>query len=116
MFPSKWLGMGNQELLSYFKGYHAIRARHSYGPQGHRGIGVLIFESRPSGYFAAESLHNEFVKQGLDKEAWASGRPLYIDGLRQLFGALATKEDMVEFNKHYQGYLPLNYFFVVPYS
>ncbi|KAJ6364900.1 hypothetical protein OIU76_029806 [Salix suchowensis] len=26
----KWLGMGNQELLNYFSGYAAVKARHSY--------------------------------------------------------------------------------------
>ena len=42
--------MGNQELLDYFGEYAATKARHSYGPAGHRGISVLIFESSAVGY------------------------------------------------------------------
>ena len=41
----QWIGLGNQELLDYFSTYDAVRARHSYGPQGHRGMSVLIFEA-----------------------------------------------------------------------
>ncbi|KAG2316736.1 hypothetical protein Bca52824_019858 [Brassica carinata] len=52
----KWLGMGNPELLEYFNEYPAIGAHHSYGPQGHHGISVLIFESSTTGYFEAEGL------------------------------------------------------------
>ncbi|XP_009776986.1 protein SUPPRESSOR OF GENE SILENCING 3-like [Nicotiana tabacum] len=40
----KWIGMGNQELHDYFSSYAAVKAtRSSYGPQGHRGVSVLIF-------------------------------------------------------------------------
>ncbi|KAK4381524.1 protein SUPPRESSOR OFSILENCING 3 [Sesamum angolense] len=46
----KWIGMGNQELLDYFNAYAAVKARHSYGPQGHRGMSVLIFEASAVGY------------------------------------------------------------------
>ncbi|KAL8235173.1 hypothetical protein R6Q59_021273 [Mikania micrantha] len=41
----KWVGMGNPELLDYFSSYEAVKARHSYGPKGHMGMSVLIFES-----------------------------------------------------------------------
>ncbi|KAI3711850.1 hypothetical protein L1987_70399 [Smallanthus sonchifolius] len=40
----KWVGMGNQELLDYFGSYEAVRARHSYGPRGHKGKSKLKFE------------------------------------------------------------------------
>ncbi|KAK4786163.1 hypothetical protein SAY86_002852 [Trapa natans] len=39
----KWIGMGNAELLDYFNSYKPVKARHSYGPQGHRGTSILIF-------------------------------------------------------------------------
>ncbi|KAJ6396135.1 hypothetical protein OIU77_021213 [Salix suchowensis] len=35
----KWLGMGNQELLNYFSGYAAVKARHSYEMLG---IDVMV--------------------------------------------------------------------------
>lgn len=96
--------MGNQELLDYFSTYAAVRARHSYGPQGHRGMSVLIFEASATGYLEAERLHKHFAEQGTDRNAWF-GRPnlFYPGGKRQLFGYLATKEDMEVFNRHCQG-------------
>lgn len=48
--------MGNQELLDYFGSYEAARARHSYGPKGHRGMSVLIFEASTVGYTEVEWL------------------------------------------------------------
>ncbi|KAH1077007.1 hypothetical protein GYH30_052488 [Glycine max] len=62
--------MGNQELLDYFSIYDAMRARHSYGPQGHRGMSVLIFEASAIGYLEVERLHKHFVEQGTDKDSW----------------------------------------------
>ncbi|KAG9457067.1 hypothetical protein H6P81_001575 [Aristolochia fimbriata] len=100
----KWIGMGNQELLDCFGSYHAVRARHSYGPQGHRGISVLIFESSAVGYHEAERLHKQFQEQGRDRDAWES-RPVlfYPGGKRQLYGYLGRKEDLDYFNQHSQG-------------
>lgn len=96
--------MGNQELLDYFSGYAAVRARHSYGPQGHRGMSVLIFESSGVGYMEAERLHKHFVDQGTDRNAWdRRGALFYPGGRRQLYGFMAMKEDMESFNRHSQG-------------
>ena len=45
--------MGNQELMDYFKLYNPMRARHAYGPKGHRGLSFLLFEASPAGYHDA---------------------------------------------------------------
>ncbi|CAJ1974736.1 unnamed protein product [Sphenostylis stenocarpa] len=106
----KWIGMGNQELLDYFSAYAAAKARHSYGPQGHRGMSVLIFEASASGYLEAERLHKHFVEQGTDKDSWFNRPTLYLPGgNRQLYGYMATKEDLDFFNRHSQGKSRLKY-------
>ncbi|XP_027332836.1 protein SUPPRESSOR OF GENE SILENCING 3 [Abrus precatorius] len=106
----KWIGMGNQELLDYFSTYAAVKARHSYGPQGHRGMSVLIFEASAGGYLEAERLDKHFAEQGTDKDAWFNRRILYLPGgNRQLYGYMATKEDLDFFNKHCQGKSRLKY-------
>ncbi|KAK8530080.1 hypothetical protein V6N13_102958 [Hibiscus sabdariffa] len=100
----KWTGMGNQELLNYFSSYAAVKARHSYGPQGHRGMSVLIFESSAAGYLEAARLHKHFKEQGRDRDAWDSSRvPFCPGGKRQLYGYIAIKEDLDVFNRHSQG-------------
>ncbi|CAB4278631.1 unnamed protein product [Prunus armeniaca] len=100
----KWIGMGNQELLEYFSTYAAVRARHSYGPQGHRGISILIFEASARGYLEAERLHKHFTEQGTDRDAWDRRRVLFHSGgKRQLYGYMAVKEDLDIFNQHSQG-------------
>ncbi|KAH0470072.1 hypothetical protein IEQ34_001630 [Dendrobium chrysotoxum] len=97
----KWKGMGNQELLEYFNTYEAVKARHSYGPNGHRGMSVLIFEASALGYFEAERLHRQFRGEGRDRDAWEKRPTLfYPGGKRQLYGFLASKEDLIIFNQH----------------
>ncbi|XP_014505554.1 protein SUPPRESSOR OF GENE SILENCING 3 [Vigna radiata var. radiata] len=107
----KWLGMGNQELLNYFSTYDAVKARHSYGPHGHRGLSVLIFEASAIGYLEAERLHKDFAEQGTDRNAWFSHhRRLFLPGgRRQLYGYMAVKEDLDIFNRHCQGKSRLKY-------
>nr|XP_043624595.1 protein SUPPRESSOR OF GENE SILENCING 3-like [Erigeron canadensis] len=106
----KWLGMGNKELLDYFGSYEAVRARHSYGPRGHRGMSVLIFESSAVGYTEAERLSKHFEHQGTDRDAWDHRRTLfYPGGKRQLYGFMATKRDMDLFNQHSQGKTKLKF-------
>ncbi|KAF5469669.1 hypothetical protein F2P56_013724 [Juglans regia] len=108
----KWVGMGNQELLDYFSSYAAIKARHSYGPQGHRGMSVLIFEASARGYLEAERLHKHFAEQGTDRDAWEHRRTrvlFYQGGKRQLYGYMAVKEDLDTFNYHSQGKSKLKY-------
>lgn len=100
----QWLGMGNSELLDYFKSFAAVRARHSYGPQGHRGMSVLIFEASAVGYVEAERLSKHFVAQGTDRDAWDRRRvTFYPGGQRQLYGYMAEKGDLDIFNQHSQG-------------
>jgi len=97
--------MGNQELLDYLGEYAATKARHAYGPSGHRGMSVLIFESSAVSYMEAEHLHRHFVNQGKDRNAWQLNNKVRFvpAGKRLLFGFLASKEDMEEFNKHCHG-------------
>ncbi|KAM0940209.1 hypothetical protein DsansV1_C19g0161471 [Dioscorea sansibarensis] len=107
---NKWIGMGNQELVDYFPSYAAVRARHSYGPHGHRGMSVLIFEASAVGYMEAERLHKHFAEQGTDRDAWERRRVLfYPGGKRLLYGYLALKEDMEVFNQHCHGKTRLKY-------
>ncbi|KAL2246489.1 protein SUPPRESSOR OF GENE SILENCING 3 [Sesamum indicum] len=106
----KWIGMGNQELLDYFNAYSAVKARHSYGPQGHRGMSVLIFEASAVGYAEAERLSKHFEDTCRDRLAWERNRVLfYPGGKRQLYGYMAEKQDMDNFNQHSQGKSKLKY-------
>ncbi|XP_045817482.1 protein SUPPRESSOR OF GENE SILENCING 3-like [Trifolium pratense] len=99
-----WTGMGNQELLDCFSDYAALKARHSYGPRGHRGMSVLIFEVSTAGYLEAVRLHKHFKEQGRDRQAWDHCKnPFVPGGKRQLYGYLATREDLDIFNKHSGG-------------
>ncbi|KAJ7957136.1 suppressor of gene silencing protein [Quillaja saponaria] len=105
-----WIGMGNQELLDYFSSYAAVKAQHSYGPKGHRGCSVLIFEPSASGYLEAERLHKHFTEQGTDRAAWCLRPKLFLlGGKRQLHGYMAVNADMVYFNQHSQGKSRLKY-------
>jgi len=104
--------MGNQELLDHFNSYAALKARHSYGPQGHRGMSVLIFESSAAGYLEASRLHKHFIDQGRGRDAWDGNRVSFCTGgKRQLYGYMALKEDLDIFNQHCQG--PLSLFLCV---
>lgn len=102
----KWIGMGNQELLDYFKDYAAVKARHSYGPQGHRGMSILIFESSANGYLEAELLHKHFIDEGTHRDAWDNRHRRVLfnpGGKRQLYGFMVQKRDLDLFNQHCQG-------------
>ncbi|XP_042494172.1 protein SUPPRESSOR OF GENE SILENCING 3-like [Macadamia integrifolia] len=100
----RWIGMGNQELLDYFSSYAAVKARHSYGPQGHRGMSLLIFESSAVGYVEAERLDDHFLKEGTHRDDWDRRRVLFsAGGKRQLYGFMACKQDLDLFNQHSYG-------------
>ncbi|XP_073283272.1 protein SUPPRESSOR OF GENE SILENCING 3 [Primulina huaijiensis] len=106
----KWIGMGNQELLDYFSSYSALKARHSYGPQGHRGMSLLIFETSAVGYTEAERLAKHFEDNHKDRLAWEKNRvPFYPGGKRQLYGYIALEQDMDNFNQHARGKSKLKY-------
>lgn len=107
----KWIGMGNQELLDYFSAYtKAVKARHSYGPKGHRGMSILIFESTAVGYLEAEHLDKHFNEQSTGRYAWEHNKILFkAGGQRQLYGYMAHKDDMEIFNKHCQGKAKLKF-------
>ncbi|XP_050123008.1 protein SUPPRESSOR OF GENE SILENCING 3-like isoform X1 [Malus sylvestris] len=97
----KWIGMGTEELLDLFDDYHASKARHSYGPQGHCGMSMLIFEASAMGHFEGERLHRHFAEQGFGRDAWERNPVLFRPGLiRQLYGFLPTKRDLDTFNQH----------------
>ncbi|XP_020519096.1 protein SUPPRESSOR OF GENE SILENCING 3 homolog isoform X1 [Amborella trichopoda] len=96
-----WTGMGNPELVEYFKAYEPAKARHSYGSQGHRGLSVLLFDASAIGYLKAECLHKHFMEEGRDRDTWDRRRVLFHPGgKRVLYGYLATKEDMDSFNRY----------------
>ncbi|GAA0186009.1 hypothetical protein LIER_33297 [Lithospermum erythrorhizon] len=100
----KWIGMGNQELLDYFSPYEPLKARHSYGPQGHRGMSVLMFESSVVGYHNADRLSKDFKESGKGKDAWDRVHFAFLPGgKRQLFGFIAERKDLESFNQHCQG-------------
>ncbi|XVF25314.1 hypothetical protein REPUB_Repub13aG0202700 [Reevesia pubescens] len=106
----KCVGMGSQELLQHFSSYPALKAQHSYGPEGHRGLSVLIFESSAFGYLEAEHLHKSFIEQGLDRFAWNSCSDVVLPGgERQLYGFMAVKGDLDIFNQHCQGKSKIKY-------
>ncbi|XP_022777245.1 protein SUPPRESSOR OF GENE SILENCING 3-like, partial [Durio zibethinus] len=106
----KNVGMGSRELLEHFSSYPALKAQHSYGHQGHRGLSVLIFESSAVGYLEAERLHKNFVEQGLDRSAWNScANEVLPGGERQLYGFMAVKEDLDIFNQQCQGKSKIKY-------
>nr|GME18682.1 protein SUPPRESSOR OF GENE SILENCING 3-like [Ipomoea batatas] len=100
----KWIGMGNQELLDYFSFYDAVKARHSYGPKGHRGMSILIFDASPVGYLEAERLSKHFTDDARDRDAWERNPiTFFAGGKRQLYGYMAEKRDIDDFNRHSQG-------------
>ncbi|KAJ3675709.1 hypothetical protein LUZ60_004751 [Juncus effusus] len=104
----KVIGMGNQELLDCFRMYAAKKARHSYGPEGHRGMSMLIFDSNAAGYLEAERLHKHFESEGTHRDAWDRNPRLFLSGgKRPLYGFLAGKEDLDVFNQHCQGKMRL---------
>lgn len=106
----KWLGMGNQELLEYFSSYSPLKARHSYGPQGHRGMSILIFEASAVGYTEAERLAKHFEDNHKDRLAWEKSRVMFNPGgKRQLYGYIAEEQDMDNFNYHSRGKSRLKY-------
>ncbi|GAV83681.1 LOW QUALITY PROTEIN: XS domain-containing protein [Cephalotus follicularis] len=97
---NKWTGMGNQELLTYFSSYSPLKVLHSYGPEGHRGASILIFESSAKGFLEAECLHKHFAEEGFGRSAW-NHSPVYFlpSGERQLYGYLAVEQDLHIFNQ-----------------
>ncbi|CAM6125233.1 unnamed protein product [Calypogeia fissa] len=101
----KWIGMGNKELLDLFKTHNPVKARHAYGPQGHRGISILIFADSPTGYYSAQRLETQFIEARRGKDNWdASGKLLFQPGGdRILYGYMATADDLEMFNKHSKG-------------
>ncbi|KAL3700438.1 hypothetical protein R1sor_018460 [Riccia sorocarpa] len=101
----KWLGMGNKELLDLFKTHNPVKARHSYGPQGHRGISILIFSESPTGYYDAQRLDKHFKDVRRGRDNWNTyGKPVFQPGGdRILYGYIATPDDLEVFNKHSRG-------------
>lgn len=101
--------MGNAELLEYFSAFEAVSSKHSYGPQGHRGMSLLIFESSAIGFIEADQLSKHLEDEGIGKEAWARCQHSFIPGgQRQLYGYMAEKKDMDIFNQHSHGHYLLS--------
>lgn len=97
--------MGNKELLDMFQEYNPLKARHAYGPQGHRGMSLVIFADSPAGYYSAERLVKNFKDALKGKQQWdqPSKSIFHPGGDRILYGYMATAEDLEIFNKHSSG-------------
>jgi len=95
-------GMGNKELLEAFKAYKPTKAKQAYGPKGHRGRSLLIFEESAVGYLEADRLQKDFLKEGRGRADWdRRGTLIHPTGAKRvLYGYMANKEDMENFNKH----------------
>ena len=105
--------MGTQELLEYFESYEAVKARNSFGPEGHMGMSVLIFDTSAVGFLEAERLSKHFELQGVDRDAWTRHPSLFHpDGKRQLYGFMATEQDLDIFNQHSPGMYYVLVFFL----
>ncbi|KAM3340412.1 hypothetical protein P3S68_030282 [Capsicum galapagoense] len=80
------------------------KARHSYGPQGHRGMSLLIFEAYAVGYIEAERLSEHFSEMGRDRDAWECHPVRFCPvGKLLLYGYMADKRDIDNFNQHSTG-------------
>lgn len=98
--------MGNEELRSCFKSDKVMKVRHSYGPQGHRGMSMLIFEASAVGFIEAERLSKNFEEQRRDRDAWNRYPMKFLPGgKRQLYGYMADKRDLELFDRHSPGNL-----------
>ncbi|KAG0619745.1 hypothetical protein M758_4G161800 [Ceratodon purpureus] len=104
---SKWIGMGNQELIAYFKSYNPMKARHAYGPKGHRGMSLLLFEHSPAGYHDALRLGKHFTGARRSRTNWDDpGKQIFEPGgagTRIPYGYMANKSDIEDFNRHCKG-------------
>ncbi|CAI7754480.1 unnamed protein product, partial [Closterium sp. NIES-53] len=101
-----WIGMGSYELRQHFAQFKLIvKTKHAYGPQGHRGMSILVFDATPDGFKEAERLAQQFEREGRGRvELTRRSAPL-VDrsGKRNLFGYLATQQDVDEFNRCCKG-------------
>ncbi|PHU05275.1 hypothetical protein BC332_26097 [Capsicum chinense] len=81
--------------------YENDKARHSYGPQGHRGMSLLIFEAYAVGYIEVEHLSEHFSEMGRDRDAWECHPVCFCPvGKLLLYGYMADKRDIDNFNQH----------------
>uniref|UniRef100_A0A0D9XSR4 XS domain-containing protein n=1 Tax=Leersia perrieri TaxID=77586 RepID=A0A0D9XSR4_9ORYZ len=88
------------KLIDYFSEYAASKARHAYGPNGHRGMSVLIFDGSDVGYVEAERLHRHFIDQRTDRDSWQNHRVRFLPGgKRQLYGKARLKYEMRSYNE-----------------
>lgn len=88
-----------------FQEYNPLKARHSYGPQGHRGMSAVIFADSPAGYYSAERLVKNFMDARKGRQHWdqPSKSILHPGGDRILYGYMAAAEDSEIFNRHSTG-------------
>ncbi|GJV00422.1 protein suppressor of gene silencing 3 [Tanacetum coccineum] len=100
----KWIGMGPEKLLEYHKSSGAVQARHAFGPEGHKGISVLIFDTSAEGYAKAQLLSKKYECQSIGRANWDHNPSLFHHSdSRQLYGYLATVEDLEDFNQDLPG-------------
>lgn len=99
--------MGNVEALKYFSLSNAVGSKPAYGPHGHLGMNILIFEASAVGFMEAELLCKKFEDAGTGREGWrCSDRVLlYPNGESKLYGYMAKKTDVEIFNQYFIGLL-----------
>ncbi|CAI5494944.1 unnamed protein product [Closterium sp. Naga37s-1] len=105
-----WVGMGSPELREQFADYKCIvKTKHAYGPQGHRGISALVFDSSPDGFQEAERLAQQFEREGRGRLGFTRRLVPLEDqsGKKNLFGYFATQQDVTDFNRFGKGKAPL---------
>lgn len=99
--------MGDAKTLEMFSLSRAMGSKSSYGPQGHRGMNILIFDASAVGFMKAELLSKRFERSGIGHDDWCHSDRVLIssDGKRRVHGYMAKKSDIDIFNKYFIGLL-----------
>lgn len=104
----QWIGIGDAEALTIVPVpvFKAVGSKSSYGPQGHRGMSILIFEASAVGFMEAELLSKRLECSGRGRESWCRPDRMLIDpddGRRKVYGYMTKKSDIDIFNKYFIG-------------
>lgn len=101
-----WSGMGNTEDVKELVSCQHIKGkpRHAYGPEGHRGMTLLVFDATVPGYEEARLLAAKFEEKGRGRRAFGrvAGRRVRDGEQLLLYGYLASMPDLDVHNKHHK--------------